>query len=163
MKSSSIVFLLAGLVLGCAALPSANGAGTINAKDAKANGAKGTNAEPAVLPIPVSVFDLGATPTKDPFFPTTLRAALPKNDSKVASGVSATSFQLGGLSGSTDDPLAIINHRTLGMGETREVPLPTGGKATIRIIQFKGTSVVIKVVIPPQPDLIELSLSKRAR
>ena len=163
MKSSRLLSLLACLVLGCAALPAAHGAGTINVKtNGPAKGA-GTNSEPASLPIPASVFDLTANPVKDPFFPNSTRPAVAKNDTKAPPGVSPTSFHLSGLSGSSDLRLAIINHRTLGVGETREVPLANGGKVTIRVIQIKEGSVVIRVLTPPQPDLIELSLSKRAQ
>ena len=57
----------------------------------------------------------------------------------------------------------MINHRTLGVGEAREVPIPQVGKVTIRLLQIKENSVIIRVIAPPQPDLIELSLSKRAQ
>jgi hypothetical protein len=164
MKSSRIFSLVPCLLLAYAALPSASGAGTINVKT-NAPGAKGisTNPEPAALPVPVSVFDLTANPTKDPFFPNSTRSPFPKNQPKTPIGVSLTSFHLGGMSGPPESRLAIVNHRTMGLGETTEVPIPLGGKVTIRIVQFKEDSVIIRVVTPPQPDLIELSLSKRAQ
>ena len=168
MKSSAIISVVTCLALGYATLPSANGAGTIDAKagapGAKAAGAKaaGTNAEPASLPVPESVFDLAATPMKDPFFPNTVRVPFPKNVVKQTTTVLATYFHLTGLSGVGPDRLAIINHRTMAVGEDTEVSIP-GNKATVRIVQFKETSVVIRVVNPPQPDLIELSLSKHAQ
>ncbi len=171
MKSSPTLYLAAAtsLVFSCLTLSLAQGAGAINLKTnqpAGAAGAKGgTNAEPAELSVPVSAFDLASNPTKDPFYPNTGRKPVPEKNTKAAAVISIRSFQLMALSGSQTQRLAMINHRTLAVGESTEVPSFTGNgaKVTIRLIQVKETSVIIRVIQPPQPDLIELSLSKRAQ
>jgi hypothetical protein len=172
MKSSSKFYLAAAttVVFGCLTLSSAHGAGAMNLKTneaAAATGGKGatTNSASAELAVPLSVFDLSANPTTDPFFPSTGRKPIPDKNTKAAPAVSIRSFQLMAMSGSKGERLAMINHRTLAVGETTEVPPMNGvgGKITIRLMQIKETSVVIRVIQPPQPDLIELSLSKRAQ
>jgi hypothetical protein len=124
------------------------------------NAATATNTADASLPVPLSVFDVTAVPTKNPFFPNSLRPPVRPNTA-VAPSISATSFQLNALSGSDRERLAMINHRTLGVGESVELTMPTGQKVTIRLLQIKDNddSVVIRVVSPPQADLIELSLA----
>jgi hypothetical protein len=159
--------LTGSLLLGCLALwPRVVGA-TINTNSPVGDKGKpgtpaGTNAVKAPLPIPASVFDVSLLPTKDPFFPNSMRQPNPTKTKEVQ-GVSAKSFQLMSLGGSADLRLAMINHRTLSVGESVEVAVPQGGKVTIRVLQIKENSVVIRVISPPQPDLIELSLSKRAQ
>lgn len=160
--------LTGSLVLSCLALwPRVVGA-SINTNSAVANKGKAgasaaTNDVKAPLPIPISVFDVTLMPTKDPFFPNSMRQPVAKKDAKEVPGVSSRSFQLMALSGSTDLRLAMINHRTLSVGESVEVAVPPSGKVTIRLLQIKEDSVVIRVVSPPQPDLIEVSLAKRAQ
>ena len=41
--------------------------------------------------------------------------------------------------------------------------VPQSRKVTIRLLQIKENSVVIRVITPSQPDLIEVSLAKRAQ
>jgi hypothetical protein len=158
------MFLAAGLVLGCAALWPLNGGSAGAAAPAAAPKDKavggGTNTVTATnttLPIPDSVFNLTATPTKNPFFPQSLRQPVPQ--ATAAPGVSASSFVLNALSGSSDSRLAMINHKTMGVGETQELTLPTGARVNIRLLQIKEGSVVIRVITPPQADLIEVTLS----
>jgi len=160
--------LTSSLVLGCFALwPRVVGA-TIStnapvAGKSKPGAPAATNDVKAPLPIPGSVFDVSLMPTKDPFFPNSTRQPNPKKDVKESPGFSGRSFQLTGMSGSVGERLAIINHRTLGVGEAVEVTIPQVGKATIRLLQIKENSVIIRVIAPPQPDLIEVSLNKRAQ
>jgi hypothetical protein len=159
--------LTSALVLGCFALwPRVAGA-TINTNSVVASKDKpavpaATNDVKAPLPIPASVFDVTLMPIKDPFFPNSIRVPNPTKTKEVV-GVSARSFQLMALSGSTGERLAMINHRTMGVGEAREVPVPQVGKITIRLLQIKENSVIIRVIAPPQPDLIEVTLRKGAQ
>jgi hypothetical protein len=166
MKSPRILYpaLTASLLLGCAALPLWAG-GATNAKTPDPAGTKGkagaagTNSANASLPIPVSVFDPTQPPTKDPFFPNSPRRPVTQQgNDKAVPAISASSFTLMATSGSIDSRLAMINHRTLAAGEATEVTIPSGVKVKIRLMQIKDDSVVIRVVSPPQPDLIELSL-----
>lgn len=168
MKSSRFAFqiLTASLIVGgLAALPLAHGAGATNpAPTAKGKTAPATNNANAILPIPPSVFDVTANPLKNPFFPNSQRHPVSQAASTNAAPlISASSFQLMGLSGSIESRLAMINHRTFGVGEAVEVITTSGQKVTIRVLQIKDTSVLVRVLAPPQPDLIELSLSKRAQ
>jgi hypothetical protein len=162
------LILTGSLVLGCLALwPLAGAATTSTNAPAAVKGKPGdpatTNAVKAPLPIPNSVFDTALAPTKDPFFPNSIRQPITHKNVKEVVGVTASSFHLMAMSGSTDARLAMINHRTLSVGEAVEVPVPNSPKVTIRLMQIKENSVIIRVVSPSQPDLIELSLSKGAQ
>jgi len=126
----------------------------------KPGSAAATNTVKAPLPIPNSVFDVSLKPTKDPFFPDSKRSPFPTTKTKENPGVSAGSFQLTALFGAPPDRLAMINRRTLSVGESADLPFPTG-KVKIRLLQIKESSVVLRVVSPPQPDLIELDLADR--
>lgn len=165
--------LAGGLALGCIALwprtggaaISTNGPVGASGKAGITNAATGTNATNSLLPIPVSAFNVDISPVKDPFFPNTSR--LPKRNEKgpkeAPPSISATVFHLMGLSGSSEERLAMINGRTLGVGETNEISLHNGKKVGIRLLQIKEKSVIIRVISPPQPDLLELTLPKGAQ
>ena len=158
--------LTVSFVLGCLALlPLALGATSTNVPaKGKGKAAAATNSANVMLPIPTSVFDVTATPLKNPFFPLSTRHPISQQSATNAPpGISASSFQLVGLSGSADSRLAMINHRTFGVGEAMEVTTVTGAKTTIRVLQIKETSAVIRIITPAQPDLIELSLRKSAQ
>jgi hypothetical protein len=173
MKSPRITYLVlaVSVVLGCLALPLARGAMTAKGPDAPAAAAAGkeksapagTNSVKEPLPIPLSVFDVTVVPTKDPFYPNSQRRPVTKKDDKTPIGISASSFKLMAMLGTQDERLVMINHRSLAVGESVEVTTTPGTKATIRLLQIKDTSVIIRVVSPPQPDVIELSLAKGAQ
>lgn len=163
--SRQFYFVLAAVVgLGGAMIWQSNGATTASASTprAKAKPANGaTNSATATnttLPIPESVFNVTLTPTKNPFFPLSLKRPVADKTAPVAPSVSASAFKLMGLSGSSTERLAMINGKTMAAGETRDFTLSSGAKATVRLLQVKEDSVIIRVVTPPQPDLIELSL-----
>ena len=169
LRSLCLVVLAVTLFFGfVAVLPAANGASTkppvAAASKSATNGTNATIATNTFLPIPSSVFDATTTPTKNPFFPNSTRKPIvPGATTNAPVGITASSFQLMILSGSSDSRLATINHRTFGVGEAVDVITSSGQKATIRVLQIKETSVVIRVINPSQPDLIELSLRKGAQ
>ncbi len=112
-----------------------------------------TNAAPPELTIPLSVFDVTNGPVKDPFFPLSTRSAVPIATNAVAPAFSATSFRLKGLSGGANERLALINNRTLAVGEEAEVTTPSGN-VKIRCLQIRDSSAVIRV--ENQTENIEL-------
>jgi hypothetical protein len=135
----------------------ARGAST-NAPATGKGAVTGTNAAPTELTVPKSVFELTATPTKDPFFPLSMRQPVPTATNVMA--FSASSFTLKGLSGSPGHRLALINNRTMADGETTEISTPSG-KVKIHCIKIKDASVVIRA--STQADPIEIFLRKAAQ
>lgn len=121
-----------------------------------------TNAAPVELPVPVATFDLTNKVVKDPFFPSTLRTPVPVLVAATNSvAVSAACFVLKALSGTSDQRLALINNRTLAVGESAEVTTAQCGKVKIVCLQIKESSVVIR--IGSQADPVEVALPKSAR
>lgn len=115
-----------------------------------------TNSANAELAIPLSVFDLTAKPTRDPFFPNSTRSPFPQA-TNAAPVFSPSCLTLKGVSGSSSQRLAIINNRTVAAGEDAEVAT-TAGKVKIHCIEVKETSVVLRLA--GQSDLMEISLRK---
>jgi hypothetical protein len=120
-----------------------------------------TNSAPAELEVPVSTFDVTIQPTKDPFFPLSLRQPVPAAATTNATpAFSATAFVLKALDGQPGSRLAMINNRTLAVGDSTSLTLPSG-KVNIRVMQIKENSVIIRV--DSQPDPIEIFLRKAAQ
>ncbi len=151
---------LATALLCFALVPGARGANTNSIPGAKATNsvAAATNLAPAELPVPRSVFDLAAKPTKDPFFPLSLRQPVPTATNALA--FSASSFVLKGLSGSVGNRLALINNRTLAPGENAEITTPAG-KIKIHCVEIRESSVIIRAASQSEP--IEIFLRKAAQ
>jgi len=108
-----------------------------------------TNAAPAELEPPKSVFVIPATSEegKDPFFPlsTRLRPAPPvvtPATTNVAPAV--VQLDLKGISGAVDRRFAIINNRTFEVGEEGEVAVNSG---RVRVVckEIKDDSVRVLV------------------
>jgi|SRR5579872_892764 len=120
---------------------------------------EGTNSTPAKLVISQSIFDLATKPVKDPFFPLSTRTPFPVVvvTNNAAPAISAASFTLRGLSGQQNERLALINNRTIAVGEDAEVATPSG-KIKIRCLEIKESSVVIRA--ENQPETIEVHLRK---
>jgi hypothetical protein len=117
-----------------------------------------TNLGPVELPVPLAVFDLTIKPTKDPFFPLSLRQ--PVQATNAAPAFSAASFNLKGLSGSSGHRLALINNRTVAAGEDAEITT-TSGKIKIQCLEIKESSVIIRA--ESQTDPLEVFLRKTAQ
>ncbi|MDB6017267.1 MAG: hypothetical protein JWR19_1756 [Pedosphaera sp.] len=118
--------------------------------------AKDTNAPALELAIPQAVFDVTNSPVKDPFFPLSARQAVVQSNTN-APAFSAASFFLKALSGPINQRLALINNRTVAVGEDAEVTT-TSGKIKIHCVDIKDASAVIKAA--GQVDPIELHLRK---
>jgi hypothetical protein len=116
--------------------------------EAKTASAKGkatnltTNLGPE-LEMVASVFDVTSSPVKDPFFPHTTRVPLPAATNTIAPVIDASAFALKGLSGPAGQRLALINNRTLAVGESAEITTLTGAKVKIRCLAIKENSAVI--------------------
>jgi len=130
-----------------------------NSAGAGTNSAAGTNFCAVELPIPAALFELASKPTKDPFFPLSLRQPIPVVTNS-APAFSASAFALKGLSGSTGHRLALINNRTLAAGEDNEVTAASG-KVKIHCVEIRENSVIIQV--DGQGEPFEVFLRKSAQ
>lgn len=166
MKIPRSFLYFAPVAVGAAFLGIVHGAGAANSpatnevahKTGSTNSTNvvSTNAVDAELPIPLSVFDVTAKPTKDPFFPNSLRQPVPQATNS-APIFSASSFTLKGVSGSSKERLAIVNNRTLAAGEDAEV-VTSSGKVKIHCVEVKETSVVLRLAGQTEP--MEIALRK---
>ena len=116
--------------------------------DAAGKPAAATNAAPAELELPKSVFIIPATSAegKDPFFPLSTRlhpvAVVTTTTTNVAPAV--VQLELKGISGAVDRRFAIINNRTFAVGEEEELTVNSG---RVRVVckEIKDNSVVVLV------------------
>ena len=161
MKSyrlSSVIALAAVIAAGLVLVPGARAASPAAAD--KTNGpAGGTNSGPVELPVPLAIFDLTNTVVKDPFFPNTLRHPVHATNNATAA-FSISSIVLKGLAGTTSEPLALINNKTLAVGEDAEITT-AAGKVRIRVVEIKKSSVLIRSA--SLPDVVEIYLRKSAQ
>jgi hypothetical protein len=155
-----VVFL--SLVGGAQATSSTNGLAlgkTNSAASATNSVTTATNLGPVEVPIPAAVFDLAAKPTKDPFFPLSLRQPI-QQATNATPAFSAAVFNLKGLSGSPGHRLALINNRTVAAGEDAEITTASG-KVKIQCVEIKESSVIIRA--ESQTDPLEVFLRKSAQ
>ena len=139
--------LLAALAL-CLALPSFAAQTTKTNSPASPMPAP-TNALPAQLEIPKSVFIIPATPQegKDPFFPLSMRlftTTVVRTNLQPTVAVPVVELKLNGISGTADHRLAIINNRTFEANEEGVVST-TSGPVRIRCLEIKDDSVLVQV------------------
>ncbi|HZQ46139.1 MAG TPA: hypothetical protein VFC07_03940 [Verrucomicrobiae bacterium] len=160
MKSCRLtsMCLRAPIFLGClGVLAAAHGADTKpNAKPSVV----ATNSVALEVPIPQSVFEYDVKGVKDPFFPLSTRSPHLATQPPTEAPLSATLFKLKGLSGASGSALALINNRTVAMGETTEVTT-TSGKHKIRCLEIRKFSALIRV--EGLTDPIEIFLPKGDR
>ena len=162
---TAYVLALAGLFAALQAAPASNSTAKTAAKGSSASAATNAaaaNAAPVELTIPVSVFNLTNKVVKDPFFPNTLRTPVPVIVLQSNTfTVSASCFALKAIAGTPDQRLALINNRTVAVGEPVEISTPQCGKLKIVCTQIKDVSVVIR--ISNLPDPVEIFLPKSAQ
>jgi len=112
--------------------------------------------EPAETPGHASTFALPQTldQGRDPFFPTSTRFfAMSRPQKTQAPG--PAKLELKGISGTPDRPLAIINNRTLGVGEAQDVTT-SEGRVRVYCLAIDG----MKVTVRAQGQTRELMLRK---
>lgn len=99
---------------------------------------------PADAPAHVSTFTLPRTldEGRDPFFPTSTRVIAMTRPQRIQAPGPAK-LELKGISGTPDRPLAIINNRTLAVGEEQDVTT-SQGKVTVFCLAIEGTKVTIR-------------------
>lgn len=92
--------------------------------------------------VPQSVFVIPTNPSEghDPFYPNSTRLYSSGVTNASNTIPSASLLVLNGLS----DRLAIINRRTMAVGETTDVPTATG-TVKVHLLEIKGKSVVVEV------------------
>ena len=107
-----------------------------------------TNALPAQLEIPKSVFIIPATPEegKDPFFPLSMRlyTSVVVRTSVNSPAAIPCDLKLNGISGTSDHRLAIINNRTFETNEEGAVST-AAGPVRIRCLEIKLDSVLVQI------------------
>ena len=111
-----------------------------------------TNAAPAELELPKSVFIIPATSEegKDPFFPLSTRlhppppVVTPTTTNVAPAVVQLVQLDLKGISGAANHRLAIINNQTFEVGEEGEVAVNPG---RVRVVckEIKDDSVLVFV------------------
>jgi hypothetical protein len=99
-------------------------------------------AVPAVAPRSVFVIPANPQDGRDPFYPNSVRPYENAPATKKSIG-DVTSLVLRGVSGPLDHRLAIINNRTLGVGDEQDINTPQG-RIHIRCVEIKTNSVVIE-------------------
>ncbi len=106
--------------------------------------ASASNAAPAEIVIPKSVFVIPSSPREgtDPFFPKSTRRVepLPKDTRPAASA----ELHLKGFSGPPQHRLAIINNYTMAAGEESDLNLGSA-RVHVRCVEIKDDSVVVEV------------------
>ena len=159
MKPLSLMFarnpLLLVAPLFCLAFPCS--ATQTKTKPSTAAAPVRTNALPAQVEIPKSVFVIPTTPQegKDPFFPLSKRlfaSPVVKTNGHPAPPA-IVELKLNGISGTADHRLAIVNNRTFEVGEEGAVPTPSG-HVTIRCLEIKPDSV--RVLVNGQERILHL-------
>ena len=109
-----------------------------------------TNAAPAELEIPKSVFVTPTTPEqgKDPFFPLSRRlwpepAVVTASITNIPKNI-VIQLDLKGISGAVNRRLAIINNQTFEVGEEAEVAV-NAGRVKVVCKEIKDESVLVLV------------------
>lgn len=109
-------------------------------------------AAPTPAPEPIQTQAIFINPTSkkegvDPFFPKSERPYLSAHPIKqTTQPVSVTAdLRLGGISGSQDHRLAIINNKTFEIGEEGDVT-SNSDKVRIRCLEIKSESVIVQFV-----------------
>jgi len=99
-------------------------------------------AAPEVVSRSVFVMPTNPQEGRDPFYPNSTR---PYENAPAAKKIvgDVTSLVLRGISGPPDHRLAIINNRTLGVGDEQDLTTPQG-RIHIRCVEIKANSVVIE-------------------
>ncbi|MGA2867420.1 MAG: hypothetical protein ABSF95_23345 [Verrucomicrobiota bacterium] len=140
---------LAALLLGLSLAASAAATQTNLITNPPRLGSPGSNALPAEVVMPKSVFLVPASPEegRDPFFP-----ASPRLSGSVAEKPAQASpapralpeVRLRGISGTVERPLAIIGNHTFAAGEEGEV-ITSGGRVRVRCLEIKDQSALVQV------------------
>ena len=154
----SVVALAATAVTCFALLRDGRAAATQPAGPGKTGAAAATNSASDEITIPLAVFNLTNGVARDPFFPNSVRH--PVQPQAAAPTFSREAIILKGLSGSTAQRLALINNRTVAVGEEAEITT-AAGKVKIRLLDIKEASVLLRVAT--LPDVVEISLRKSAQ
>lgn len=120
-----------------------------------------TPTAPKVDPAPgqnsayISVFNANPGYGRDPFFPRSSRLhgrPVIKTNDPLPTGELPSGMVLNGLSGTKDQPLAIINNRTFGEGEEAEIRIGLG-LYRVKVVKIKERSIMVSVNNTPPREL----------
>ena len=94
---------------------------------------------------------------RDPFFPKSVRVYGVDSTTKPTTNSVTTIVELAfqGISGTPEQPLAIINNRTLTTGEEADVPIGAG-KIRIRCVEINRAEGTVLVQVGGQTRLLRL-------
>ena len=113
-----------------------------------------TNAAPAEVVVPKSIFVDDPKIGRDPFYPKSTRRT-----EKVAPGqpvlAPITQLSLKGISGPANRRFALINNQTIGVGETASVRVGLG-LVKVRCWEINESSVVISMEGNPEKKELRL-------
>jgi hypothetical protein len=118
---------------------------------------KATPKQPqATTPRPSATFVLPNTLNegRDPFYPSSTRVIAASRPIEKA-GPGPATLELKGISGTSEQPLAIINNRTFAVGE-RDFITTAEGRVSVECLAIEGTKVKVSV----QGETRELVLRK---
>jgi len=113
----------------------------------KAEAAPSATNSLAAIEIPKSTFIIPTTTSqgRDPFFPLSRRMVVDATPKTGTTPIAApVNFVLQGISGTESKRFALINGRTLVVGEEREVPSGTT-RVQVRCLEIREDSVKIEV------------------
>jgi hypothetical protein len=103
---------------------------------------------PAPAAIPKSTFTLPSTAgaARDPFFPSRLMLSAEVKPAAVTNTHPSVAgcLVLKGLSGTTSEPLAMINGRTMGRGEDAEI-VTECGRLLVHCVDITTNSAIVEV------------------
>ncbi len=117
-----------------------------------------TNAPPANLGIPKSVFVSDGAVGRDPFFPTSIRVRTKPGDGGKQSPKADFSslLVLKGITGTPERRIVLINNMPFATGEEAEVRAGSG-KVKIRVLEIHDKSVLVNIdgVVQPKELLLQ--------
>jgi hypothetical protein len=99
-------------------------------------------ATPEMVAHSVFVIPMNPKDGRDPFFPNSNRPYETTQASQPHVG-DVSSLVLKGISGQSDNRLAIINNHTFGLGDEQDIVTPQG-RIHVRCVEIKDHSVVIE-------------------
>lgn len=140
---------LAALLLGLSLAVSAAATQTNLNTNPPRLGNPGSNALPAEVVMPKSVFIVPTRPEegRDPFFPASTRlfGLVAERPAQAAPALGVLlELRLRGISGTAERPLAIIGNHTFAAGEEGEV-ITSGGRLRVRCLEIKDQSALVQV------------------
>jgi hypothetical protein len=120
-----------------------------------------TTSQPPAEPLPARSVFVDDPEGKDPFFPnSTRRSATKPEAARPALKAGPQSVRLGGIVGTEERRVALINNQGFEAGEERRVRMPGANREffTLRCLEIRENSVV--VTIDGNPERYEIQMAE---